>query len=166
MVCKPTHTSIQPNEDFDLYLKDGDEEAANRTYDESEILGPVNGDLYPPCIVNVISKLKATGYLTHDERLHLTAYFRQSGWHREDVFKLFEQSNDWKDRVTRYHVKYAFDNKAKCYGCKKAIKLKFCVKKNQRECPFYPSINRTAFGTTNGVNGNGELQSEGKILAS
>jgi hypothetical protein len=153
-LCIATYGYTQPNEDFELQMLGYEEMAVHKKDYSNGNDGhsqPANVDIYPPCFIEIMAKLKKSRYATHDERLHLAAFLRQTGWTEEQVLNLFrEYSNDWNERVAGYHVSYAYRNQAKCYTCLKAKKLKFCAVRDQNSCPFFPSINLKMFGIQNG----------------
>jgi hypothetical protein len=97
----------------------------------------------PPCIVDIITRLKETGELSHQERLHLAAFVIQAGYDVNVVMGLLARyAKDFSMAATQYQLSKLLEARFSCYTCSNAQLLGFCpLGKDAKECLFYPSIN-------------------------
>lgn len=64
--------------------------------------GEVGG--FPPCILNLIERLKEGENLSHAARFALASYLSNVGWDVERIVDLFRAAPDFDERKTRYQV--------------------------------------------------------------
>ncbi|MCX6778051.1 MAG: hypothetical protein NT157_04155 [Candidatus Micrarchaeota archaeon] len=61
---------------------------------------------YPPCIAELLARLRSGENLSHNARWVLVAYLFQAGMEEKDVAALFSSSPDYDEGTTRYQVSY------------------------------------------------------------
>jgi len=63
---------------------------------------------FPPCIQNLIERLKEGENLSHAARFALASFLAHAGWDVEKVVELFRTAPDFDERKTRYQVMHIF----------------------------------------------------------
>lgn len=74
------------------------------SYGDIDINGDINSFLFPPCMKNILIKLKKGINLTHTERFNLTAFLFRLGVSKKYIVGLFLPSPDYETAVTEYQV--------------------------------------------------------------
>ncbi len=77
---------------------------------------PKKGD-FPPCIRELISKLRRGENLTHQARFALTAFLLNVGWSEEQVLDLFRSAPDFNERIASYQISHIAKRKYKPPSC-------------------------------------------------
>ncbi len=68
--------------------------------------GQVVPEAFPPCIKNMIERLKAGENLSHHERFTIAAFLARIGMDVEDILDLFRNSPDFNERIARYQIEH------------------------------------------------------------
>jgi len=63
-------------------------------------------DEYPPCVKDLLERLKNSENLPHTARWYLAVFLLQTGMKVEDVIALFRSAPDYDEHTTRYQVEY------------------------------------------------------------
>ena len=63
-------------------------------------------DEYPPCVRELLERLKNSENLPHTARWYLAVFLLQGGMKVEDVIALFRTAPDYDEHTTRYQVEY------------------------------------------------------------
>lgn len=73
-----------------------------------ELHTPLRGDpnSYPPCILNILSNLKAGVNVPHSARFAVTAFLLNAGLSVDDVIEQYRNSPDFDEARTRYQVEH------------------------------------------------------------
>jgi len=90
---------------------------------------------YPPCIERALEKLKTTGELDHEERLHLATYLLRI-MTIDEVVEIFSHARDFSERYTRYQLEWFLRNDYKPYSCRRAMELGICPGR----CKYYGTV--------------------------
>lgn len=61
---------------------------------------------YPPCIQNMLMRLKMSENIPHTARWTLATYMLKTGMKSADVMALYRSAPDYSERTTRYQVEY------------------------------------------------------------
>ncbi len=77
---------------------------------------PKKGD-FPPCIKDLISKLRRGENLTHQARFALTSFLLNVGWSEEQVLDLFRSAPDFNERIASYQISHIARRKYKAPSC-------------------------------------------------
>lgn len=77
---------------------------------------PKKGD-FPPCITDLISKLRRGENLTHQARFALTAFLLSAGWSEEQVLDLFRTSPDFDEKIASYQISHIARRKYRPPSC-------------------------------------------------
>ncbi len=77
---------------------------------------PRKGD-FPPCIRELISKLRRGENLTHQARFALTSFLLNVGWSEEQVLDLFRSAPDFNERIASYQISHIAKRKYKAPSC-------------------------------------------------
>ncbi len=77
---------------------------------------PKRGD-FPPCIRDLISKLRRGENLTHQARFALTSFLLNVGWSEEQVLDLFRSAPDFNERVASYQISHIARRRYKAPSC-------------------------------------------------
>jgi len=86
---------------------------------------------------------KPTG-LTHDQRIHLAAFWIKQGHSDETIVKWFEPSADFDYKTTLYQVRHIRSKGYNPFRCKRVIEdLGLCDYNTAKTCPYYPSLVKT-----------------------
>ncbi len=64
---------------------------------------PRRGD-FPPCIKDLMAKLRRGENLTHQARFALTSFLLNYGWSKEQVLDLFRGSPDFNEKIASYQI--------------------------------------------------------------
>ena len=67
---------------------------------------PVFENLFPPCIVRIISILRSGGNPSHVERFNLAAFLGSIGLDVDSVLEYFKKSADFNEKIARYQVEH------------------------------------------------------------
>ena len=99
----PTDISIVPPE-----LKKAAEELKAQLPKEEAFGGKVlmSEEEYPPCVKDLLRRLRNSENLPHTARWYLAVFLLQSGMKAEDVIALFRTAPDFNEHTTRYQVEY------------------------------------------------------------
>jgi DNA primase large subunit len=65
----------------------------------------VRGDI-PPCIAQIISKIRAGEDVSHVENFTVAAYMVNSGYSIEEVLEIFKDRADYNEKIARYQVEH------------------------------------------------------------
>lgn len=60
----------------------------------------------PPCMRNLMEKLRKGGEMSHIARFTLTAFLLHIGWSIDEIVQLFTKVSDFDERMTRYQVEH------------------------------------------------------------
>ena len=170
------YTKMLPSKNFwwkntILELKDFDRES--KVYGKSD--GIVEGvrskifakpDYYPECMRNLFDEAMSGTDLGHFERLELGKFLLHvTGGNIDLVKKIYSKMSDYNESKTEYNLNYITRRKLKLFGCEKMMIEGICPFTSkiqaEKECPFYPSINKTI--TKERKNQNIQISS-GKIM--
>ncbi len=77
---------------------------------------PRKGD-FPPCIRDLIAKLRRGENLTHQARFALTSFLLNVGWSEEQVLDLFRSAPDFNERIASYQISHIARRKYKPPSC-------------------------------------------------
>jgi len=139
-IAPELHIPIRRINDLSTLLLEADEEVSELP----TIVGEDKVELFPPCIVEGLAKLKEEGALSHAHRLHLAAFLCRSGFSIDNIVSLFKSASDFRYDLTLYHVTKIAEGGMKCYTCERAYQLNICPLGAKRwMCRWYPSINLT-----------------------
>ncbi len=59
---------------------------------------------FPPCIKQIMEKLRRGENIPHQARFALTAFLLKVGWSEDQIVDLFRSSPDFKEKIARYQV--------------------------------------------------------------
>ncbi|MDD5317101.1 MAG: hypothetical protein PHF51_00005 [Candidatus ainarchaeum sp.] len=82
---------------------------------------------YPPCVKELVSRLKDSENLPHTARWYLAAFLLQAGAKVDDVIALFRAAPDFDERTTRYQVEYIARKGYRVPSCSNAESYGICV---------------------------------------
>ncbi len=60
----------------------------------------------PPCIKDLIAKLRKGENLTHQARFALTSFLLNIGWSKEQILDLFRSSPDFNEKIALYQISH------------------------------------------------------------
>lgn len=69
---------------------------------------PING--LPKWVILLINYLKEHGELCHIGRLAIAEWLLYLGYSEDDIVGIFKYANDFNERITRYQIRYAYEN--------------------------------------------------------
>jgi DNA primase large subunit len=98
----------------------------------------VRGDI-PPCIAQIISKIRAGEDVSHVENFTVAAYMVNSGYSIEEVLEVFKDRADYDEKIARYQVEHIAGirgsrTKYKPPGCSRMKSYGLCLENGSR-CP-------------------------------
>ncbi|MEM3618726.1 MAG: hypothetical protein QXP84_00635 [Candidatus Korarchaeum sp.] len=76
----------------------------------------VKGEL-PPCISELLERVRAGDNLTHQARFALVSHLLERGWREDRIVDLFRNLPDFKERVTAYQVSHIARRRYKPPSC-------------------------------------------------
>lgn len=82
---------------------------------------------YPPCVKELLEKLRNSENLPHTARWFLAVFLLKSGMKAEDVIALFRTAPDYDEHTTRYQVEYIAKKGYKVPSCVSVDSYGFCV---------------------------------------
>ncbi len=77
---------------------------------------PKKGD-FPPCIKELIAKIRKGENLTHQARFSLTAFLLNVGWTQDQILDLFRGFPDFNEKVASYQISHISKRKYKPPSC-------------------------------------------------
>ena len=82
---------------------------------------------YPPCVKDLLEKLRNSENLPHTARWYLAVFLLQSGMKVEDVIALFRTAPDFNEHTTRYQVEYIARKGYRVPSCASVDSYGLCV---------------------------------------
>ncbi len=73
---------------------------------ESENLGEVTADAFPPCVVLLIERMRKGDNLSHEARFAVVSFLHTIGMGSEDILKFFGTSPDFDVERSRYQIEH------------------------------------------------------------
>ncbi len=61
---------------------------------------------FPPCMKDLIAKLRKGENLTHQARFALTSFLLNAGWSKEQILDLFRSSPDFNEKIASYQISH------------------------------------------------------------
>ncbi|MCS7102625.1 MAG: hypothetical protein NZ992_01930 [Candidatus Korarchaeum sp.] len=92
------------------------EEASKLLAERTPRGAEVKGEL-PPCISELLERVREGDNLTHQSRFALVAHLLERGWKEDQIVELFRSLPDFKERVTAYQVSHIAKRKYKPPSC-------------------------------------------------
>lgn len=122
-------------------LREIDEKIKEERLTPGEIASGI--DAFPPCILHIIETVERSGDLSHQGRLHLTAFLLHVGFSASDIHRILESARDYNPGTTDYQINAIQQAKLRCYSCVRMRELGLCPLEDldRLDCPWYPSIN-------------------------
>jgi DNA primase large subunit len=99
---------------------------------------------YPPCVKELIAKLRNSENLPHTARWFLATFLLQSGMKEEDVIALFRTAPDYDEHTTKYQVEYIARKGYRVPSCSSAESYGICVSACGARSPLSYSRRRGA----------------------
>ncbi len=97
MLKKPLQSYIAELESLkDAYLS---------TYTGEE-LGDVEVDAFPPCMKNIITRIKEGMNVSHEARFVVVTFLHRIGMSNEEILKIFATVPDFRKDLTEYQIKH------------------------------------------------------------
>lgn len=94
-------------QDIKRHIEEIKKELKNKkTTFEPEIKGVVEEELFPPCIKNLIRKIKSSQNLSHPARFAVVSFLVNIGMELEEILNLFKVSPDFDEEKTRYQIEH------------------------------------------------------------
>ncbi len=79
----------------------------------------VTSEELPPCISELVERVRAGENLTHQARFALVAHLLRHGWKESQIVDLFRALPDFKEKVTAYQVAHIAGRRYKPPSCEK-----------------------------------------------
>lgn len=76
----------------------------------------VGGEL-PPCVSELVGRVRAGDNLTHQARFALVAHLLERGWREDQIVELFRNLPDFREKVTAYQVSHIAKRRYKPPSC-------------------------------------------------
>ncbi len=112
---KPIKEIPEPLKKYVEYIKSILEEESNKEvivysrtrleYEEMSRMGVVE-EAFPPCMKDLINRLRNGENLGHQERFAIAAFLLRIGMDVDDVLGLFKNSPDFNERIARYQIEH------------------------------------------------------------
>lgn len=99
-----------------------------------EGLGEVEPQLFPPCIIHLLSAAQSGTNLAHSSRFSLTSFLLNIGLSVDQIVQMFNVSPDFNEEMTRYqveHISGATGTVYKSPSCATMITYGNCYGKNE-----------------------------------
>ncbi len=81
---------------------------------------------FPPCVVDLLDRVRRGENLSHLERFTLAAYLLRVGWSEGEVIDLFRASPDFNERVASYQVRHIASKGYSPPGCERLREWGIC----------------------------------------
>lgn len=99
----------------------------------------INKDTYPPCITNILTKLKNGENLDHMSRLVFLFFFLNIGKSIEEIVDLFRVQPDFNEKKTTYYIEHAAGKRGSgtrysSFACAKINTYGLCRKEEDFWC--------------------------------
>lgn len=90
-------------------------------------------DSFPPCIHEILSKVKEGQNLVHTERLYIVWFLVALKYPEEEIIKIFSSLPDFNRDKTGYQVRYAIRKGYTPYSCKSLKSYNLCTAKKYKD---------------------------------
>lgn len=90
-------------------------------------------DSFPPCIREILSKLKEGQNLVHTERLYIVWFLNALKFPEEEIINIFSALPDFNRDKTGYQVRYAMKKGYTPYSCKTLKTYSLCMAKKYKD---------------------------------
>ncbi len=129
-------------EEMLLYFKDGlktikEIRDANISKYSPIEYGEIDEESFPPCIKEIISKIRRGENVSHNARFTLVTFLNQIGFEKQKILEIFKTVPDYDSRMTEYQIKHITGEKGKTvYSVPKCSTIELyglCVKDKYKE---------------------------------
>ncbi|MHA2130572.1 MAG: hypothetical protein ACW99L_11410 [Promethearchaeota archaeon] len=90
-------------------------------------------DSFPPCIQEILSKVKEGQNLVHTERLYIVWFLIALEYPEEEIINIFSALPDFNRDKTGYQVRYAIRKGYTPYSCKSLKSYNICMPKKYKD---------------------------------
>ncbi|MHA2009599.1 MAG: hypothetical protein ACXABO_13655 [Promethearchaeota archaeon] len=90
-------------------------------------------DSFPPCIQEILSKVKEGQNLVHTERLYIVWFLIALEYPEEEIINIFSALPDFNRDKTGYQVRYAIRKGYTPYSCKSLKSYNICMAKKYKD---------------------------------